>query len=332
VVRDDGEHRDGAQPVEATDPALLARCGRVLYWRMVVRRSLEQLRSRSARHRTIVALIAAMAVAVVSSCGDDRPPSAVSSPSSSSPTSLRYRTPLVTDVVISRDVMYADPLRLDVYEPAGDTAARRPVLIWVHGGGFADGNKGEGPLVAFPSEFAKLGYVTVSIDYRLLASQQCIAERLLSQECVDAATAATQDAQVAVRWVHANAGTYRIDTDRIAIAGESAGAIAATGVGTRADSLDDRVRAWVSVSGGSNGGEFVDGSDAPGLLMSGTADPWVPYEWSADTAAAMQQAGVAVVLRSLDGEGHVPASYTEFFLDEARDFLYAHLDLAHAAQ
>ena len=305
---------------------------------MVVRRSLEQLRSRRARHGTIVALVAAMAVAVVSSCGADRPPSAVSSPSSSSPAvssssaSPRYRSLVFTDAVISRDVVYAASLRLDVYEPAGDTVARRPVLIWVHGGGFADGDKGEGPLIAFPTEFAKLGYVTVSIDYRLLASEQCIAERVLSQECVDAAIAATQDAQAAIRWLRDHADVYRIDTDRIAIAGESAGAIAATGVGTRAESPDDRVRAWVSVSGGVNGGEFVDGSDAPGLLMSGTADPWIPYQWSADTAAAMQRAGVAVVLRSLDGEGHVPASYAGFFLDEARDFLYDQLDLAHASQ
>jgi acetyl esterase/lipase len=154
---------------------------------------------------------------------------------------------------------------------------------------------------------------------------------LLSAECTAAALAATQDAQAAVRWLRENAAPYRIDTDRIAIAGESAGAIAATGVGTRADSSDDRVRAWVSVSGGVNGGDLVDASDAPGLLMSGTADPWIPYQWSADTAAAMQRAGVTVVLRSLEGEGHVPVGFAEFFLDEARDFLYDQLDLAHAA-
>jgi dipeptidyl aminopeptidase/acylaminoacyl peptidase len=92
------------------------------------------------------------------------------------------------------------------------------------------------------------------------------------------------------------------------------------------------VRAWVSVSGGVDGGQLVDGSDAPGLLMSGTADPWIPYQWSVDTAAAMQRAGVTVVLRTLEGEGHVPSGYGEFFFDEARDFLYEQLDLAHAPQ
>jgi acetyl esterase/lipase len=187
-------------------------------------------------------------------------------------------------------------------------------------------------LIGFPGEFAELGYVTVSIDYRLLASEQCIEPRLFSQECVDAAVAATQDAQAAVRWLRDNAAAYRIDTDRIAIAGESAGAIAATGVGTRAEVPVDRVRAWVSVSGGVNGGELVDSSAAPGLLVSNTGDPWIPYDWSADTAAAMQRVGVTVVLRTLPGKGHVDANYLDFFFTETRDFLYDQLDLAHAPQ
>jgi dipeptidyl aminopeptidase/acylaminoacyl peptidase len=76
-----------------------------------------------------------------------------------------------------------------------------------------------------------------------------------------------------------------------------------------------------------NGG-YVDRSDAPGLLISGTDDPWIPYQWSVDTAAAMKAAGVPVVLETLKGAGHVPVERSSFFEARSRDFLFDHLDLA----
>lgn len=241
----------------------------------------------------------------------------------------RFRAPIFRDVTVERGLAYGPtpPLQLDLYEPAGDVASRRPALVWVHGGGFAGGDRASGPLVAFPTVFAKLGYVAVSIDYRLAATQPCIEAALLTDQCFSATDLAVQDAQLAVRWLRANAATYRIDADRIAIAGESSGGITATHVGTRADT-GAAVRAWVSVSGGELNGSYVDRSDAPGLLISGSADPWIPYQWSADTAAAMKTAGVPVVLKTLDGEGHVPKQHSDAFEDDARDFLYEQLALA----
>jgi pimeloyl-ACP methyl ester carboxylesterase len=91
------------------------------------------------------------------------------------------------------------------------------------------------------------------------------------------------------------------------------------------------VAAWVSISGGLLGGIFVDGSDAPGLLFTGTADRTVPYQWSVETATAMQTAGVAVVLKTLEGAGHVPwAQYGDLFEQQSDYFFYQFLDLEHA--
>jgi acetyl esterase/lipase len=275
-------------------------------------------------------------------------PSFVAPPAGSA--GLRYRDEIFPNVTIINDLQYgsapdlqerAVALKLDLYEPAGDTVIKRPAVIWVHGGGYSRGDKGAGPSVILATEFAKLGYVAVSINYRLLAPSRCDAGGGIAPACATAAVEAVHDAQAAVRWLRAHASEYGIDPDRIGIGGESAGGITATGVGVSADTPGDSgtpgyastVRGWVSISGGLPGGLFVDGTDAPGLLFAGTADKTVPHQWSVETATAMQKAGVPVVLKTLEGAGHVPwIQYSDLFIDQSIFFLYEYLDLEHAAR
>ena len=261
---------------------------------------------------------------------------------------LRYRAEVFQEISVTTDVPYGSApdlnnnptaLKLDLYQPVGDAVAKRPAVVWVHGGGFSGGDKAAGPSAILADTFAKLGYVAVSINYRLLAPRRCDAGGEIPPACFSAAVEAVHDAQAAVRWLRAHAETYGIDPDRIGIGGESAGAIAATGVGVAADRAGEsgnpdyasNVRGWVSISGGLPGGIFVDATDAPGLLFSGTADRTVPYQWSVDTATAMQNAGVPVVLKTLDGAGHVPwVQYSDLFVEQSEDFFYKFLDLDHA--
>jgi acetyl esterase/lipase len=246
---------------------------------------------------------------------------------------VRYRNEVFADVTVSRRVSYGElpDNVLDVYAPTGDRTVARPALIWIHGGGFSGGKRSEGPLISFTTTFAKLGYVTFSIDYRLLETEPCIGARLTRKACNAAAAAATADARAAVRWVRANAAAYGVDASRIAVAGESAGGIAATGAGLESTTPDESVRAWVSISGGATDTRAVNAGDPPGCLISGTDDTYVPYQKSADTAAAMRAAGVTVELVTLDGEGHVPVDVKDPSLfARTRDFLYDNLDLAHA--
>ncbi len=93
----------------------------------------------------------------------------------------------------------------------------------MHGGGFTAGDKASGAGKA--NYFARLGYVVVSINYRLLSPDGCGGDREPPPICTQAVMAAQHDAQAAVRWLRANAATYRIDTDRIAVGGASAGAV-----------------------------------------------------------------------------------------------------------
>jgi predicted esterase len=262
---------------------------------------------------------------------------------------VRYRDQVFSNVTVTPNLQYGsapdinnqpEALTLDLYRPTGDTNASRPAVIWAHGGGFCCGDKSSADIPALANYFAERRYVAVSINYRLLAPSGCSGANGVTTQSYNAALAAQHDGQAAVRWLRANAATYGIDPTRIAIGGESAGAIIATAAGVHFDDpgtsgnpgYSSAVRAWVSISGGLPAGLFVDSSDAPGLLFSGTADPIVPYTWSVQTAGAMLHAGVPAFLETLPGAGHVPwGQYSDQFETQSDYFLYDFLDLAHAS-
>ena len=258
---------------------------------------------------------------------------------------LRYRDQVFTGVSKGTDIQYGQApdangnpvaLKLDLYQPTGDTETLRPALVWVHGGSFSGGDKTNIVPVDVANTFAKQGYVVVSINYRLLGSN-CVAN---PNGCLVAALEAQHDAQAAVRWLRANAATYKIDPTRIGIGGESAGGITATLVALRSDDGGDsgnpgfsqRVQAFASISGGIIGGIFVDPSDTPaGIFFHGTADRVVPFSWSVDTAAAMREAGHYPYLERYDGAGHVP--YVQFgaqMFEHTSYYFYWVLGLARA--
>jgi predicted esterase len=142
-----------------------------------------------------------------------------------------------------------------------------------------------------------------------------------------------------VRFLRANAATYKIDPTRIAIGGESAGAITATLVGLHSEDVGtsgnpgfpSTVRGLVSVSGGVPDGVFASSDDAAGLLFHGTADTTVNPDWSKATAGEMLKAGAPAWLQLQEGAGHVPwAQYRTLYLEQADYFLYFVMDLAHA--
>jgi BD-FAE protein len=83
-------------------------------------------------------------------------------------------------VRVSRDVLYAwgpvndsassaKPLRLDLYEPFGDTALRRePAFVAIHGGGWTAGAKDDANIADLCVNLARRGHVCAAPDYRLL--------------------------------------------------------------------------------------------------------------------------------------------------------------------
>lgn len=145
----------------------------------------------------------------------------------------RYASDVYTTVTTTSNITYGantswnganTTLKLDFYEPTGDTATKRPLLIWVHGGSFIAGSKTDVDMVDFAEGFAKKGYVCASIDYRLGFFP------FDSANAVKAVVRATQDLKAAIRFFYKDrqtANTYKIDTNHIYIGGSSAGAITA---------------------------------------------------------------------------------------------------------
>ena len=108
-----------------------------------------------------------------------------------------------------------------MYEPEGDNTEARPLIIWMHGGGFKYGNKKAGGIPLWGKRFAQRGYTCVSINYRLSKKKPLRKFRDLVEGCRDA----IEDLQKAIAFFKTNYREYRIDTTRIIVAGHSAGAI-----------------------------------------------------------------------------------------------------------
>jgi acetyl esterase/lipase len=261
---------------------------------------------------------------------------------------LRYRDHVFTDVTKTANVSYGSSvdqngttvdLKLDIYEPTGDTNTKRPAMVWVHGGGFSSGDKSSPEIVIEATDLAQKGYFNVSINYRLYGPGCSATNTANLAGCVRAMGDAQHDAQAAVRFLRKNAATYRIDPDRIAIGGSSAGAITALHVAANSEDpgtsgnagFSSAVRGGVSLSGAKILGAPMTATDAPILMFHGTNDGLVPYQWAVNTLNQAKAGGVTAYLTTYQGEGHVPFNHWNEISVQQTNFLYWMLDLAHAS-
>lgn len=118
-----------------------------------------------------------------------------------------------------------DCLTLNVFTQDLDRNARRPVMVWIHGGGFVNGS-GSAELYD-GSEFARRGVVLVSINYRL-GRFGSFAHPLLTAEAAGAPVAnyGMLDMIAALDWVKQNIAAFGGDPGNVTIFGESAGGMA----------------------------------------------------------------------------------------------------------
>ncbi len=153
----------------------------------------------------------------------------------------RYKDELF-DIVKHGDIQYGSNydsknqltnLLMDVYEPQGDTATLRPIIFFVHGGSFIGGDRGDQQINKTAEFFAKKGYVTANIEYRV--QQTTVINPIIDFADVYAwhyaIVRATHDLKAAIRYIKKDVATnnnyYKVDTNTIFIYGSSAGAITA---------------------------------------------------------------------------------------------------------
>ena len=142
-----------------------------------------------------------------------------------------------------KDVEYGRPgghaLLLDLHVPEGEGPF--PAAILVHGGGFDEGSKSTNVRPLF-DVLSNAGFAWFSIDYRMAPGFHF--------------TEAKADVESAIRWLKANAKTYRVDPKKIALIGESAGGLLVNYAGTH-ETKGTRVAAVVDFYGPVDYGELA---------------------------------------------------------------------------
>ncbi|HEY1601098.1 MAG TPA: alpha/beta hydrolase fold domain-containing protein [Pirellulales bacterium] len=214
-----------------------------------------------------------------------------------------------------------ESLELDLYQPTQVTPipvpAATPAIVLVHGGGFIDGDKTD--MAPLAEEYASLGYVVVSINYRMYADLpppgtspgpadnfieppppfETFPDLTLGGNAINAAV---HDTETAMNWVRDNAATFHIDPSRIGVGGVSAGGITAELVGYNDSPAHITPSVVLDFLGSMYGTEGVIHAGAPPAFMfHGDADTTVPF--AGDVAVANQLTAMGVYHEFYDGVG-----------------------------
>ncbi|HZS03629.1 MAG TPA: pectinesterase family protein [Blastocatellia bacterium] len=237
---------------------------------------------------------------------------------------------------VKTDIEYAqaggESLKLDAFVPAGEGPF--PGVIFVHGGGWSGGDKrgGNDPLFV---PVAERGIAWFTINYRLAPKHHY--------------PAPVEDVHTAIRWVKAHAAEYNVDPNRLALVGESAGGqlVAQAAVLAKEDArvaavapfyapvdfvADMERRGGLSTSmRGLFGRTEAKADEAtlqllreaspinhvraglpPFLLVHGTGDMSVLYNWSPQFQSKLRAVGVECDLITIPDGRHGMANWESF--------------------
>jgi acetyl esterase/lipase len=237
------------------------------------------------------------------------------------------------DLIVEQNIVYAthggQELKLDLVRPK-EQDGRVPGIVVIHGGGWKGGAKEH--VRPFVDQFARAGYVTATVQYRL-----CPTHKFPCQ---------VEDVKTAVRWMRANADKYQIDKERFGAIGFSAGGHLSLMLGLmdpkdglEGDGYNDessKVQAVVNYFGPTDlirifpqgvspilveflGGPstdkkdayvqaspltYIDKNDPPILTIHGTKDNIVPYSQAEILDAKLRETGVPSTVITMTDKGH----------------------------
>jgi acetyl esterase/lipase len=204
-------------------------------------------------------------------------------------------------------------LQLDMYKPK-NLVKPGPLLVFIHGGGWTGGQRAD--YLVYLVAFAKKGYMTATVSYRLVKDS-------IYPACAE-------DITDAVQWLFKNGKTYGYDPNRIALIGGSAGGhlalLAAYGWqknNVKNDTAAHRIKAVVDLYGpadfttefAKNNStvinflghtyreapelftevspiHYLDKNDPPTIILHGTSDQTVPISQSDRLKARLDALGI----------------------------------------
>lgn len=215
-----------------------------------------------------------------------------------------------------------ETLLLDIYSPAKAVNKKRPVIMWMHGGGFRYGNdKTQRYIVEMAKRFAKRGYVCLSINYRVRENPRDDKHGTMKD--------ALEDAMKGLNWLRGNAKKLGVDKSKIIIGGGSAGGILGNSFCYREGSANEKwdksgIVAFVNLWGSPDeswGKYTIDKNDPPMIIVHGTEDPLVPFANSLEIVSRLKSAGIKYELIAIEGAGHTPANHMDDFEVKIANFL-----------
>jgi len=204
---------------------------------------------------------------------------------------IQYLDSLYTEVDKSTFTYFSKPgedLKLDLYNPVENKADDRPLLLYVHGGGFAGGERDHHAHNAFLKNMAARGYVTATMSYTLYMKGKSFGCQQPASNKMETFLKTARDINRATAFMLENQSRFRIDASKIVILGSSAGAEAVTHAtywqATRSDSNETilpaqfRYGGIVSMAGALANIRHITAENAvPTQLFHGTCDNLVPY-------------------------------------------------------
>jgi hypothetical protein len=133
-----------------------------------------------------------------------------------------------------------DELKMDIYEPAGDTLAQRPVVVYLHTGNFLppqvnggiNGTRRDSSVIVACRKLARRGFVAIAPDYRLGWNPLDPSQLQRRAQLLNAVYRAIHDMKELVRVVKADSANLGIDPDKITFLGEGSGGYVALAYST----------------------------------------------------------------------------------------------------
>lgn len=260
----------------------------------------------------------------------------------------RYKDAVFTTIQ-KRTFVYADTLKLDFYDVKADSELSKPLVILVHGGGFAAGQRDGGDETALSTTLAKKGYAVASISYKLTRKGKSFSCDCPTPAKMTTYVDAVNDVLKSISYITKYATDFKINPNKIILIGSSSGAASILNTVVMKNHYlfkplpvtNAKIIGLISFAGATIDSDYIIKQNAvPMLFFHGKLDNKVPYGIAAhhncgpDTTGYLMLDGPIQItnkLKSLNASyalytdpngGHEWAGLGYSFTNIIGDFLY----------